>query len=405
MNQKLKLLFKLLKQNVSAWQLCGFVVANLLGGIIVLVGIQAYQDFDRFMHKESGLLNESYMVITKPISNLTTLTNLLGIQPTFSEKEIAKLEQQPSVKQVGRFNAATFQLRGSFRLADLNISTDMFLESVPTQFLDVTFDNPQDWEADLDSETVPIIISRRYLNLYNYVYASTKGLPQISEGLTSKFPLALSLTGNGMTAHYRAKIVGYTDRLNTILVPQNFLRQANEKFGKKAEKSPSRLILETQAGGGEGDLLKYIEKSGYKVEGDAENHRLQALVHGILWVVIGIGSIVSVLAFFLLMISIQLLIEKNKEKFVNLFSLGYTIRKISAPYLIMVAVIDALVWLVAASIVSLVYPHLFSFFSAISPDLKLASLFPLWGFAVGFAVIFILLHRWVILRQLRGICK
>lgn len=405
MTQKLKLLFKLLKQNISVWQLCGFVVANLLGGIIVLIGIQAYQDFDRFMHKERGLLNESYMVINKPISNLTTLTNLLGLQPTFSEREIARLEQHPSVEQVGRFNAATFGLRGSFRIADFNISTDMFLESVPTQFIDVTFDNPKVWDADLDTEVIPIIISRRYLNLYNYVYASTKGLPQISEGLTSKFPLAISVSGKGMKKHYRAKIVGYTDRLNTILVPEKFLLQANEKYGTTASKLPSRLILETKAGRGDSALLEYLKRNGYKVEGDADTLRLQALVHGILWVVIGIGGIVSLLAFFLLMISIQLLIEKNKEKFVNLFSLGYSIRKISAPYILLVASIDALVWGTAAGVVSLLYPLLFGFFSAISPDLQLASLFPLWGFAVGFAVAFILLHRWMILRQLQGICK
>ena len=54
MNSNLKLLFKLLKQNISVWQVCGFVVANLLGGVIVLIGIQAYQDFDRLMNKERG---------------------------------------------------------------------------------------------------------------------------------------------------------------------------------------------------------------------------------------------------------------------------------------------------------------------------------------------------------------
>jgi hypothetical protein len=405
MNQKIKLLFKLLKQNISVWQLCGFVVANLLGGIIVLLGIQAYQDFDRFMNKEHGLLNESYMVISKPVSNLTTLSNFLGLQPTFTEREIKRLEEHPSVAQVGRFNAATFGLRGSFRLADIGISTDLFFESVPTEFLDVTFDNPNVWDADLNSTTVPIIISRRYLNLYNYVYAQTKGLPQISEGLTSKFPLAISISGKGMSAHYKAKIVGYTDRLNTILVPEKFLQQANEKYGTTTKKLPSRLILETKAGKGDSTLLDYLKKNGYKVEGDSETLRLQALVHGILWVVIGIGGIVSLLAFFLLMISIQLLIEKNKEKFVNLFSLGYSIRKISAPYLLLVGCIDALVWGFAAGVVSLVYPFLFDFISVISPDLQLASLFPLWGFAIGIAVVFILLHRWMILRQVRSICR
>ena len=405
MNSNLKLLFKLLKQNISVWQVCGFVVANLLGGIIVLIGLQAYQDFDRLMHKERGLINESYVVITKPVGNVSSIVSLLGVRPTFSKKEIAELEVHPSVSQLGQFDAANFELRGSFMIGDFNVSTDMFLESVPTQFIDVAFDAPADWEADLNSEVIPLIISRRYLNLYNYVYASTKGLPQISEGITSKFPLNVRLRGNGLEKTYRAKVLGFTDRFNTILVPKRFLDQANEVYGKEVQPQPSRLVLETKAGRGDGALLDYFKKKGYRIEGDDETLRLQTLVNGVLWVVIGIGGIVSVLAFFLLLISIQLLIEKNKDKFVNLYSLGYTIRQIALPYLLLVAGVDTLVWLIAVLSVSIIYPPLFQFISVISPDLQLVSLLPLWGFALAFALVFILLHRWVILNQLRGICK
>lgn len=405
MNSNLKLLFKLLKQNISVWQVCGFVVANLLGGIIVLIGLQAYQDFDRLMHKERGLINESYVVITKPVGNVSSIVSLLGVRPTFSKKEIAELKAHPSVSQLGQFDAANFELRGSFMIGDFNVSTDMFLESVPTPFIDVPFDAPADWEADLNSEVIPLIISRRYLNLYNYVYASTKGLPQISEGITSTFPLNVRLRGNGLEKTYRAKVLGFTDRFNTILVPKRFLDQANEVYGKEVQPQPSRLVLETKAGRGDGALLDYFKKKGYRIEGDDETLRLQTLVNGVLWVVIGIGGIVSVLAFFLLLISIQLLIEKNKDKFVNLYSLGYTIRQIALPYLLLVAGVDTLVWLIAVLSVSIIYPPLFQFISVISPDLQLVSLFPLWCFALAFALVFILLHRWVILNQLRGICK
>lgn len=405
MNSNLKLLFKLLKQNISVWQVCGFVVANLLGGIIVLIGLQAYQDFDRLMHKERGLINESYVVITKPVGNVSSIVSLLGVRPTFSKKEIAELKDHPSVSQLGQFDAANFELRGSFMIGDFNVSTDMFLESVPTPFIDVPFDAPADWEADLNSEVIPLIISRRYLNLYNYVYASTKGLPQISEGITSTFPLNVRLRGNGLERTYRAKVLGFTDRFNTILVPKRFLDQANEVYGKEVQPQPSRLVLETKAGRGDGALLDYFKKKGYRIEGDDETLRLQTLVNGVLWVVIGIGGIVSVLAFFLLLISIQLLIEKNKDKFVNLYSLGYTIRQIALPYLLLVAGVDTLVWLIAVLSVSIIYPPLFQFISVISPDLQLVSLLPLWCFALAFALVFILLHRWVILNQLRGICK
>lgn len=405
MTNQIKLLFKLLRQNISGWQIAGFVIANLLGGAIILLGSQAYRDFDRFMEKESGLLSEGYVVVTKPISGLSTLKSLLGIKPVFSGEEIEKMRQHPAVSDIGLFSTANFQIRGSFSLGELNISTDLFMESVPDKFIDVKFSDESVWQADIDTDCIPVIIPRKYLNIYNYGYASTKGLPQLGEGLTSAFPISMTLAGNGQTRRYQARIVGYTDRLNTILVPETFLEQANAAFASKEPEPPSRLIVATTSKGRNTSFIDYLEQNGYSIEGDLESLRLQAVVHGILWVVIGIGSVVSVLAFVLLLISIQLLIEKNKDKFINLHSLGYSVSQIAAPYSLLIAAVDVAVWLVSACVVSLVYPELFDFISAISPDVQLASLLPLWIVAAVLALLFVVLHRIVIVRQIRRVCR
>lgn len=405
MTNQIKLLFKLLRQNISGWQIAGFVIANLLGGAIILLGSQAYRDFDRFMEKESGLLSEGYVVVTKPISGLSTLKSLLGIKPVFSGEEIEKMRQHPAVSDIGMFSTANFQIRGSFSLGELNISTDLFMESVPDKFIDVKFSDESVWQADIDTDCIPVIIPRKYLNIYNYGYASTKGLPQLGEGLTSAFPISMTLAGNGQTRRYRAHIVGYTDRLNTILVPETFLEQANAAFASKEPEPPSRLIVATISKGRNTSFIDYLEQNGYSIEGDLESLRLQAVVHGILWVVIGIGSVVSVLAFVLLLISIQLLIEKNKDKFINLHSLGYSVSQIAAPYSLLIAAVDVAVWLVSACVVNLVYPELFAFISAISPDVQLASLLPLWIVAAVLAMLFVVLHRIVIVRQIRRVCR
>lgn len=405
MTNQIKLLFKLLRQNISGWQIAGFVIANLLGGAIILLGSQAYRDFDRFMEKESGLLSEGYVVVTKPISGLSTLKSLLGIKPVFNGEEIEKMRQHPAVSDIGLFSTANFQIRGSFSLGELNISTDLFMESVPDKFIDVKFSDESVWQADIDTDCIPVIIPRKYLNIYNYGYASTKGLPQLGEGLTSAFPISMTLAGNGQTRRYQARIVGYTDRLNTILVPETFLEQANAAFASKEPEPPSRLIVATTSKGRNTSFIDYLEQNGYSIEGDLESLRLQAVVHGILWVVIGIGSVVSVLAFVLLLISIQLLIEKNKDKFINLHSLGYSVSQIAAPYSLLIATVDVAVWLVSACVVSLVYPELFAFISAISPDVQLASLLPLWIVAAVLALLFVVLHRIVIVRQIRRVCR
>lgn len=405
MTNQIKLLFKLLRQNISGWQITGFVIANLLGGSIILLGSQAYRDFNRFMAKESGLLSEGYVVVTKPISGLSTLKSLFGIKPVFRDSEIEEMRLNPAVTDIGLFTTANFQIRGSFSLGELNISTDLFMESVPDKFIDVKFRDKSIWQADINTDCIPVIIPRKYLNIYNYGYASTKGLPQLGEGLTSAFPISMTLAGNGQIREYRARIVGYTDRLNTILVPESFLEQANATFASKKPEPPSRIIVSTNSKGRNTSFLDYLKQNGYSIEGDTESLKLQAIVHGILWVVIGIGSVVSVLAFVLLLISIQLLIEKNKEKFMNLHSMGYSVSQIAAPYTLLVVTIDVAVWLVSACLVSIVYPELFAFISVISPDMQLASMFPLWIVASVLASLFVILHRIVIVRQLKRVCR
>jgi hypothetical protein len=323
----------------------------------------------------------------------------------FRTNEIEELRQHPNVSDVGVFSSANFRIRGSFSLGDLGISTDLFMESVPDRFIDVKFDCPSDWHASVDGNFVPVIIPRKYLNIYNYGYAATKGLPQLAEGLTSAFPIMMNVAGNGHRQSYNARIVGYTDRLNTILVPESFLKEANDRFATTSNEAPSRLIVTVNSDKGKNDFLDFLAQKGYRIEGDTESLKLQTLVNGILWVVIGIGGIVSILAFSLLLISILLLIEKNREKFVNLYSMGYSVPQIARPYTILVAMVDGIVWLIAIALVSLAYPRLFAFISVISPDLQLASLLPLWLVAVAFAVVFILFHRWMIIRQLRKICE
>ena len=48
----------------------------------------------------------------------------------------------------------------------LHMSTAMFFESVPDEYVDVNLDK---WEFDEYERVVPIIIPRNYLNLYNSV--------------------------------------------------------------------------------------------------------------------------------------------------------------------------------------------------------------------------------------------
>ncbi|MBE6283608.1 MAG: hypothetical protein E7098_04615 [Mediterranea massiliensis] len=400
----MKLLVKLLRKNINTWQLAGFLVANLLGGLIMLLAFQAYRDFEQFMNNQGGNTTNNYVVISKPVSAINTLGNLFGMKaPSFSEHEIEELKTLPAVADVGMFTAATFNVSGHFSLASIRVGTELFMESVPDRFIDVDFEMLGiDWKADLGGGFLPVIVPRSYLNIYNFGFASTKGAPQLSDGVISSLPIEIRIRDkyrNIIT--YDARIVGFTDRLNTILVPDGFLQSANAAYSTKAEKRPSRLIVESSPSADSHQLLDYFSEQGYMIEGNADTLKMKSFVYGLLIVVMLIGTIISLLAFLLLMISILLLIEKNKEKFINLHSLGYSIRQISMPYTVLVVVANSVVWLSAALAITFAYPPLSSFITLIAPEFQHASLLPCWVVALLLNLLFICLHRMVIVKQIR----
>lgn len=146
--------------------------------------------------------------------------------------------------------------------AGIYLSTDMFFESVPDEFVDIKLDK---WYFDENTHTIPIIIPRNYLNLYNFGFAQSRSLPKLSEGLMSLIQMDIMMRGNGRVEQYKGNIVGFSNRLNTILVPQSFMKWANENFAPNAEAQPARLIIEV-SNPADSAIASYFQKKGYETE-------------------------------------------------------------------------------------------------------------------------------------------
>lgn len=69
------------------------------------------------------------------------------------------------------------------------------------------------------------------------------------------------MRGNGRVEQYKGNIVGFSNRLNTILVPQSFMKWANENFAPGAEAQPSRLIIEVN-NPADSSIAGYFQKKG-----------------------------------------------------------------------------------------------------------------------------------------------
>lgn len=399
----MRLLFKLLRQNISIGQIAGFVLVNLLGGLIVLSGIQGYKDFKSFSTSGDCIMSSGYLVITKPVESL------IAERPVFSDEEIKDLEKLSSVSSVGEFISSQIEVKASFELGQARIASDIFLEAVPDEFIKDNYSSvgrvEREWSADLASEVLPVVIPRNFLNLYNYGFAAANGLPQITDDLLGTFPLKIYFKTESGRREYRAVVCGLTNKINTILVPWNFIQEVNSVYAPGSDCRPSRLILTTDAGEFEDSFFEYIKEKEYIIEGDSSHVRLQSLIYGILAVIIAVGFIFSAMAFFLLVVSILLLIEKNKEKIVNLFSMGYSIRNIAKVYQLTVLLIDAAVWLVAAVITTMVYPAFSAMMQESSTEFVPASLGGIWLCALLFILLFSLLHGTVVYCQVKKHCK
>ena len=395
----MRLLFKLLRKNVSVWQMAGFAIANLVGAVIVLFGIQAYKDADQVMKAPDSVMNGNVLVLSKPVSTASTLAGALGAGPrSFSESEIQEIKNIEGVTSVATFRIAQFPVSGGISYGDFQISSEMFVESIPDEFLDVDL---RQWKADLDDSTVPVIIPQTYVNFYNYGFAASRGTPQISEAVFGMVPIRLVFYGREGRKVYTGRIVGLTDRMNSILVPDEFLRKANERFAVQKEKEPTRVIVESNSKAPE-VLMDYINKKKYVIDGGSKDTvRMLAIVKMIISIVVALGLLISSLAFFLLLVSILLLIEKNRYKNDTLHQLGYPDRTIALPYQTVAVGVDFVVWVLAAVVTVLVYPVAISLMQTISPGFEPSGPGLVILSSFGLFLLFALTHIILIRRKIR----
>lgn len=336
---------KLLRKNISAAQIVGYAVANLVGMTIILCAIQFYNDVRGIFDDEETLVGKDYLIISKPVTTAATLG--LDNGGGFSGDDIADLEAQPWVRRVGAFKSADFSVMASVNMGARSMSTFLFLESVPDNFLDVS---PSEWGWK-PGEPVPVIISKDYLTLYNFGFASSRGLPQLSEDIVGSVPLMLTLGAGADRAVMPARIVGFSGRFNTIAVPDVFLTWANRQFAAGADASaPSRLAVEV-VGQGDPAIKQYMQTHGYEVAGDkADSGRAGYILAVVTAIVATVGGVITLLAFFVLTLSLFLLLQKSRDKLHQLMLLGYSPGQAARPFMTFVVGVNAAILAVALGV-------------------------------------------------------
>ncbi len=373
------LVWKLLRQHISGLQLLGFFLANLLGMLIVLLALQFYRDVRPVFSQEDGVINNDYIIISRRISAFGVGTS------SFTKNEIEDIQDQPFTVRLGAFTASQYKVSCSMGIEGVaNFGTQMYFEAVPDLFVDT--DRSQ-WKYEEGSDFVPIILPRSYLSIYNFGFAQGRSLPQLSEGVVSMIDMTVLLRGDSKEFRMRGKVVGFTNRLNTILVPESFMQWSNREFAPGADADPTRLIVEV--GNPTDDrIAKYIQQHNYDIDED----KLQAgkatyFLKVMSGIVMGVGLLISALSFFILMLSIYLLVQKNTVKFRNLLLIGYSPAQVSLPYQLLTIVLNGLVLAIALLMLYVLRQRYMNLLWAMFPTIEEGTMRP--AYVLG-GVIFLL---------------
>ena len=311
------MLNKLLWSKQKKRQLWFAMIGLIIGFFLMIVAIQTYFDLQNILQgKESN-----FVIVNKKVS----LLNLIGGASTFQDDDIENIKNQDFIKRIAPFSSSQYQVLAE--VPQIGFRSDFFFEAVPDDFLDV---NSSQFDWSNGDRTIPIILSRDYLSLYNFGFAPTRGLPPFTQNTIKRVQFQIRIIGdNGLMDFYNGKIVGFSDRINSILVPKSFLDWSNEHYSNK-ETSMTKLMLEVKNPYSTDfkDFIKAekLELSSGKLIGDKVGNVLNIVIS----VIAFIGLMILILALMVFILNFRIMVVSAKTDIKRLMEIGYQYNIISS---------------------------------------------------------------------------
>lgn len=365
----MRIIWKLLREHVSVSQFLGFFFANLLGMFIVLLCVQSYHDIKPLFTAEDSFMKGSYLIVNKKVNAATTIS---GRSNAFSSEEVEELRDQPFVKSLGFFTSTNYKLDAFMGINGKRLlNAELSFESVPDDFVDVDLSQ---WKYKEGDTEIPVIIPRTYITMYNFGFAQSHSLPKLSEGLMDLVAFDIFIHGNGHEGHYKGKVIGFSQRLNAILVPQSFMDWSNAFYSQEQPSHPTRIIVELEPNTNE-NIAQYLDEHGYELDhGNLDAEKTLFFLRLMAVVVMVIGLLITALSFYILMLSIYLLVQKNSDKLENLLLIGYSPSQVARPYWMLSIMLNGIVLLVAWVALWFVRRYYLGVMETLYPDLPSSSM-------------------------------
>ena len=389
------MIWKLLRAHISVPQFVGFFFANLCGMIIVLLGIQFYNDVLPVFTQEDSFMKADYVMVSKHIGMGTTIS---GANTDFTKNEIDDVASQPFVRKVCGFTSTNYKVDAHMGISGQPVlSSELFFESVPDDFVEI---DKSLWGWKEGQKEVPVIVPRTYINMYNFGYAQSHNAPKISESVMGMIDFSIVIKGDGKEGTYKGRVVGFSSSLSSILVPQAFMDWSNAYYAPKDEASHTRLLMQV-TNATDKNVSQYLEDHGMEIEQDQMNQeKIAYFLRFVVSLVLIVGLVISALSFYILMLSIYLLVQKNAKKLENLLLIGYSPSRVARPYQLLTAVLNVLVLVIAVVVVVVARTYYMTMIEEIYPELAHGSLLPMLIVGMALFLIVTFVNVFVIRRKI-----
>lgn len=315
-----RLLLKILWNNQSKWQFIFAVTGFAMGLFIILSSFQIYLEIKNILFESEENHTANFVIINKQV----TLANTFNKgQSAFTAEELDSIKMQPFIKSVSAFETATFSVQAKLQM-QFGFSPDIFFEAVPDEYID---NRPEDFVWKAGNDFVPIIISNEFLNLYNFGVAMSSQLPQIPREAIQMFPFTILIFNKQKNLEFNARVIGFSDRIPTVLVPLSFMQWANKNYGKSEKPLPHRLLVEVNDNAA---FSTFLDEKNYLTNKEQLKSDDSRKILNIVMSAVGfLGSLFVILSFVIFIVNFQLLIAKAKFELDVILNLGYTYAAIS----------------------------------------------------------------------------
>jgi hypothetical protein len=310
------MLNKLLFRNQDKKQLIIAIIGAFMGITFLVTSVHYLIKVNEF-GEGSDILGPNTIIVQKKVTNSSSL-NLT--KTDFTDREIEKIKREPFIQDVKPVISNNFDV--SFETADPLVPrfrTDVFIQTVDPKFLDV---KSSKWHWKEGDEYVPIIMPRDFLVMLN-TFMSASGIPQISDDLAMDIRFKFTLKDDKNKEWVDARIIGFTNEVSSILVPESFMVYGNTKYTSGKEKKITQIMIsgkESEFGLVE-DLLNkrgLESKNSQMVVG-----RLKSVVGTLFLVVLGISVIAVFVSGLVLIQYMQLLMSRNAYEVRTLLRIGF----------------------------------------------------------------------------------